>query len=215
MSRFHECDDFESNYVYLWESRVERIIKGKRGQQKLREFIEALLALPKLRLIASAIAKPNGEVCAIGAVAKHRGIDLNRDTVKDVYDPGRRAWVEQEVGGGWEGSDVETASLGEELGFTRTLAWEIGFKNDVELPDQRWFVPERPVRLDVPVFTEPDPRERLYGYGHNARPKEEIIVYVPDYDRAHFEGVTPEERWQRMYDWACSKVRWNLPAVAA
>lgn len=205
MSRFSEgeCD---SNYGFLWASRVERIVNGRRGQKVLRELIDALLALPERRLIAGAIATPSGEVCAVGALAKHKGIDLNRDTER---------WSQGQchpVAGGWRGSDHETAELGASIGMTWTLAWEIGFMNDAELLPLQ--TPRKSVALDVPLFEED---QRFWSGDPNRKvpPREITSAYVPDYDAAKWaRGYTPEERWQAVYDWACSKVRWNLPVAA-
>jgi len=134
MSRFDSGGDSYSNYCFLWESRVLRVIEGKRGQRVMREFAEALLALPQRRLIAGNISTPQGEVCAIGAYAKAKGVNLNRES----------ASLDDETLVGWEGSESETAELGESLGMTYTLAWEIGSKNDEEFaahrytPEKRW-----------------------------------------------------------------------------
>lgn len=208
MSRFSEGDyDSESNYAYLWPARVEQVVNGKRGQKMLRELTYALLALPERRLIAGAIAKPNGEVCTVGALAKYKDVDLNRG-----YERFNRATLQYETfeGEGWQGDEHETATLGAELGLTWTLAWQLGYMNDVEMPDREWHVPTKWVTFDVPI-------ERAPGQSWSTRPGPPSFAThasVPDYDRAAYRGVTPEERWQRMYDWACSKVRWNLPVAA-
>jgi hypothetical protein len=195
VSRYSDDYDFDSNYCYLWESRVNQVIRGKRGQRMLREFIYALLELPERRLIAGHIVK-NGEVCAVGALAKKRGVleSCNESCDHDASD---------------------TARLGESLGLTYTLAWEIGYLNDVECP-----APEKPmarrVKLDVPLIEEPDPRARYYG--GNSRmmmPTEVREVWVRDYNGAFVDGYSPEQRWQKLYEWACSKVRWDLPVVVA
>lgn len=195
MSRFHENDDFDSNYCYLWDSRVRQTIKGKRGQKMLREFIDALLELPSRRLIAGNIVK-NGEVCAVGALAKKRGVDL------EPWDDGTA-------------DDDTTARLGVAMGLTYTLAFEMGFLNDVEYAPPSGYRTKR-IKLDVPILTEPDPRHRYYGDSALARPLAITDACVVDYsDRYAFEdGCSPEERWQRMYEWACKNVRWELPVPA-
>lgn len=201
MSRFSE-GECESNYAYLWPARVQQVIDGKRGQRILRELIDALLALPERRLIAGAIAK-HGEVCAVGALAKKRGVELT--TERDVIIDGK--WGKH-VFDEWEGGDQETAELGASLGMTWTLAWEIGYKNDVEFSPVQ--MPMKSVVLDVPIINEP-----VQGWGIAlSRPRPQLSAYVPDYNAARWaRGYSPEERWQAVYDWACSKVRWQLPVA--
>lgn len=72
MSRFGEGDgeEFAGQYE-LWRANAERAIKGRRGQQTLRDLEAALVALPSKRLIAGHLAF-RGEVCAIGALVAHR-----------------------------------------------------------------------------------------------------------------------------------------------
>ena len=51
--------------------------RGRRGQAFLKEMLAALDALPEKKLIAGELIEPDtGEVCAIGAVGKARGIDM-------------------------------------------------------------------------------------------------------------------------------------------
>jgi hypothetical protein len=160
----------------MWDANMERIYCGKRGQKVLRELIAALLALPERRLVADVIQKPEtGEVCAIGALAKYRGID-----------PGE-----------FEDSDDGTIELGEKLGLGFMLSWQIGAENDLHCP--RLKLQSKHVMLDVPVEVS-----SWYGDG---RPSYQEVVSVSDYLR----GYSPEERWQHIYNWAASKIRWSLP----
>jgi len=111
----YDCENLE-----LWRNAVERAIKGKRGQKFLRELADAMDAMPAKRLISGAlIDETTGEVCAIGAVCKARGLDVSR---VEVFDP-------QAVGGA--------------VGIARALAAEIEWINDeddrsTETPEQRW-----------------------------------------------------------------------------
>jgi len=191
MSRFNEGDS-ESHYGFLWPARVRQVIEGKRGQRVMRELAEALLALPERRLIAGNIATAQGEVCAIGAYAKAKGVDLNRDL----------ASVDGKDLAGWEGSDSDTAELGELLGMTHTLAWEIGFKNDVEFDDRRVIIDSDLVPMTL--WTE-------YS-DFTGKPE---VVYARTLGTIRCQrGYTPEQRWEAMYAWAISKVeKWHLPAV--
>ncbi len=60
-----------------WRGWVASAIRGKRGQRFLTELITALDAMPNKRLIAGAL-EHEGQVCALGALGKARGIDLNK-----------------------------------------------------------------------------------------------------------------------------------------
>jgi hypothetical protein len=81
MSRSGYNEDCE--YVELYRSAVRRAIRGKRGQAFLRELIAALDALSEKKLIADEFER-DGEVCALGAVALARAMDM-RD-LNRIYD---------------------------------------------------------------------------------------------------------------------------------
>ena len=111
-----ECDD--AGALNLWRGAVGRAIKGKRGQAFFRDMKEALEALPRKRLIAGDLVR-DGEVCAMGAVAVKRGLDVSR------VDPTDRDQV---------------ASL---FNIAPALAAEISYENDeggwhTLTPEQRW-----------------------------------------------------------------------------
>lgn len=91
MSRFKEYDD-DYEYAALnegrWWNNVRQILAGKKGQKILKEFEQALLAMPRKQLIDGDICKqeyvfdelglPNPVdglygVCAIGAYALYKG----------------------------------------------------------------------------------------------------------------------------------------------
>jgi hypothetical protein len=63
---------------------VNRAIWGKRGQKLLRDLLAALDALPRKRLIAEEFENEAGEVCALGALGRERGVNLA--TLEDPYD---------------------------------------------------------------------------------------------------------------------------------
>ena len=59
--------------------RLASATRGKRGQALLREMEAALLALPEKRLCADVAVSPrNGEVCAFGAVALKRKLEVGK-----------------------------------------------------------------------------------------------------------------------------------------
>lgn len=111
------CDD---NWQLIrWRGQVASAIRGKRGQTLLRDLLAALDAMPEKRLIAGEL-EAEGEVCALGAVGKARGLDMSEI---DPYEP----------------EDVAVA-----FNIAQQLASEIVFENDEngpwsgETPEQRW-----------------------------------------------------------------------------
>lgn len=116
MSRSGYTDDCE--YLALYRGNVERTLRGRRGQAFLRELAAALDAMPEKALIADALIDEQGDVCAMGAVCKARGMDasaIDYDSPDDV---------------------------GKALGISRIMAAEIAYMNDewVEdrTPERRW-----------------------------------------------------------------------------
>lgn len=110
-----DCDGWD---LIRWRGAVKSAIRGARGQQLLRDMLAALDAMPVKRLIASTL-ETNGEVCALGAVGKTRGIDMSR---LDPEDPQK---------------------VSEAFGVASALVQEIAFMNEEwvsydETPEQRW-----------------------------------------------------------------------------
>jgi hypothetical protein len=77
MSRSGYSDDCDGWDLIRWRGAVKSALRGKRGQSFLREMAAALDAMPKKRLIESALVREDGEVCAMGAVCKARGLDVS------------------------------------------------------------------------------------------------------------------------------------------
>lgn len=73
MSRSGYTDDPEN--LAVWRGRVASATRGKRGQAFFRALIAALDAMPEKRLIVGEL-EAGGEVCAIGALGRARGIDM-------------------------------------------------------------------------------------------------------------------------------------------
>lgn len=118
MSRSGYSDDGEIP-VALWRKAVDHAILGKRGQAFLYELAAALDAMPVKELIAEEIVSASGEVCAIGAVAVARKLDVTRL------------------------DDGDGEAVGQAFGVARTLACEIAYQNDewgprAETPAERW-----------------------------------------------------------------------------
>lgn len=73
MSRSGYSDD--GDYA-MWRGMVASATRGKRGQQFFRDLLSALDAMPEKRLIRDAL-EDGGEVCAIGALGRAKGIDMS------------------------------------------------------------------------------------------------------------------------------------------
>ena len=103
--------------LFRWRGAVAAAIKGERGQALLRELLEALDAMPVKELIAGSLQFEGG-VCALGALAQKRGIDVAN------IDP----------------EDYERVA--KVFGVAGALAQEIEFLNDeqcaLNTPGQRW-----------------------------------------------------------------------------
>ena len=124
MSRSGYSEDYEQWSAIMWRGAVRSAIRGKRGQAFLREMLEALDALPKKRLISYSIVERDletgyVEVCAIGAVAVRRALDV-------------------------KGLDPEERELvAARFGIAPALAAEIAYENDEahyysETPEHRF-----------------------------------------------------------------------------
>ena len=81
MSRSGYCDDADERLA-LWRGTVASSIRGRRGQAALKEMLAALDALPAKRLVAEELEVDGGmpwqrgDVCALGALGRARGLDL-------------------------------------------------------------------------------------------------------------------------------------------
>lgn len=76
MSRSGYSDDIDQWALIKWRGQVASAIRGKRGQKLLREMLAALEAMPEKRLVKGDLETPEGDVCALGALGKVRGIDM-------------------------------------------------------------------------------------------------------------------------------------------
>lgn len=119
MSRSGYTDDCDGWDLIRWRGAVAAAIRGKRGQAFLLEMWRAMTALPEPKLIANSLVARDGAVCAMGAVARTRGLDLSQ---VDPEDGDRVAEI---------------------FGIPPSLAKEIAFLNDDEwgrklTPEARW-----------------------------------------------------------------------------
>ncbi len=118
MSRSGYSEDLEQWDLIKWRGQVASAIRGKRGQKFLTDLLQALDSLPEKRLIADDLEDEDGEVCAIGALGKARGLDMSQ------IDPE-------------EPEDVASA-----FGIAHQLAQEVAWMNDEnynrETPEERF-----------------------------------------------------------------------------
>lgn len=105
-------DEDRPGQFALWDANVKRSVRSKRGQQELRELETALLALPDKRLVHGRLVTDDGDVCAIGCYAKHKGLDLSK------FD-----------------SEDESDEVGIAAGMPRLVAWKVVALNDIEIDD--------------------------------------------------------------------------------
>lgn len=117
MSRFNYTDEEDRPGQFaLWQANCTRSLRGKAGQEALKDLEAALLALPSKRLIADSLIDEEGEVCAVGALALHKKVAIKHDSDADLDTEGFAA---------------------DELGVPRLVAWTIVMMNDEEF-DSRW-----------------------------------------------------------------------------
>ena len=102
----------------LWQGNCERSLRGRQGQQELKELKAALLALPDKSLLYKTLYDEEGGVCAVGAYGRHKGLDLTKFDV-----------------------DSETDEVGIEAGMPKLVAWKVVEMNDILF--DRTFTPEQ------------------------------------------------------------------------
>lgn len=154
MSRFYESGDGE-NWDYIrWAGARKMAFNSKYGQERLREFEEALLALPEKRLsyghLIEAYEIPNGwppppeepdvatalpgDVCAVGAFCAYKMGEGDIVAGKQILFDQRKDDLDYD-------DDQDTVDEGVLAGLRQTMAWEIGFRNDdsrKQTPEQRY-----------------------------------------------------------------------------
>jgi hypothetical protein len=101
-----------------WNAQVKSATRGKRGQAFFRALVEALDALPEKRLVPNSLETTEGEVCALGCLARHRGVDVK------VLSLGNEEFPDEE----WEDSDWD--KLSELFNIAPQLAREVMYHND-------------------------------------------------------------------------------------
>lgn len=121
-SGYVEDDDYdEDGSQACWRGAVASALRGHRGQMFLRAMLKSLDALPAPKLIKEALVTPEGDCCAMGAVALHCGIEV---ADLDPEDP---------------------EAVAKRFGIAGAMAAEIAYENDErsgwraeETPEQRF-----------------------------------------------------------------------------
>jgi hypothetical protein len=119
MSRSNYSDDGDPLDLGRWRAIIASATRGKRGQAFFREALAALDAMPDKKLVKGDLQDDAGCVCTLGAVAAHRGVDLE---TLDTYD---------------------YDELGKTFNIAHQLAQEVMYENDEgswgnETPERRW-----------------------------------------------------------------------------
>jgi len=127
MSRHGYIEDWDGDDSSVlrqgrWQAQLSSAIRGRRGQAFFRALVEALDEMPLRSLAPNSLVTKEGEVCALGCLARHRGIDVTTLELGDPYteDP--------DEGAEWEDSDWET--LAAVFDIAPQLAREVMYEND-------------------------------------------------------------------------------------
>lgn len=123
MSRSGYTDDYGDDdplAMGRWRGAVNSAIRGKRGQQTLREILAALDAMPVKALAAESLVTEEGEFCTLGVLGVQRGIALDK---LDPEDP--------------EG-------VAEAFGIAPAMVREIVYMNDEFIGEWEWVEVEGP-----------------------------------------------------------------------
>lgn len=146
MSRFDFDDDGERHITWqMWQWNLTRALHSKNGHEKLREFRDALMAVPGHRLVRDKVATIEGEVCAIGAFAAFKQTQNGKSWAEATADLNQRLhpvsewWVGEDETDAWSTQYVGIR----ECGLNATLAWQLAYQNDEEFvaagtPEELW-----------------------------------------------------------------------------
>jgi hypothetical protein len=109
-----------------WRGILASATRGKRGQVFFRALVAALDAMPEKRLIANELER-DGEVCALGALGRARGVDMSRLRPEDDECGDEIEW--------------DYGALGDAFAVAPSLTREVMFMNDEldnRTPEARW-----------------------------------------------------------------------------
>lgn len=129
MSRSGYVDDGEN--IAMWRGAVNSAIRGKRGQQLLRELADGMDAMSEKVLIAEELEQ-DGAYCALGVVGAKRGIDMKgidpeeSDVVASKFNIANAlareiTYINDENGTVWVGNKIREETPSER--WTRVRKW--------------------------------------------------------------------------------------------
>jgi hypothetical protein len=148
LMRINYCEEEERPGQFaLWDANCRRSIQGRAGQAALRRLEAALVAMPDKRLVSGKLVTHDGDVCAIGALARAEG----KLPEPEMLDPD-----------GCEYDDCDdTAEFAEtRLNFPHLVAWKVVAENDL-INDVIWEMANGPLQRHEAVYRGPDG----HGYG--------------------------------------------------
>lgn len=118
---------------------MKSALRGKRGQKLLRDLVAALDAMPVKELVPDSFSCDGG-VCALGAVAQYRGVEVPR-TVEVIEDEFGTIPIFEFEGDRFEEDEYDLGEIAAgQLDISSTLAREVMWQNDecYDTPAQRW-----------------------------------------------------------------------------
>lgn len=124
-----DYDETFPNASWLYGANVKRAMRGKRGQKFLRELIAALEKMPDKRLIEGALRTEDGMMCALGAVARERGLEVSGIDPENANQVGKAFKITPMVAREIVSVNDDDFSWQEETPehrYTRVLAWARG-----------------------------------------------------------------------------------------
>lgn len=140
MSRIEYDEDMHRAGIALQLGREKQAISSKRGRAFLLELERVLVAMRPQRLISDVLCDQQGEVCALGAVARSRlvqqGVSWAEAELALCPYNGPDPWLDGEP-------DLDAGRYAmKHLGITATMAWLIQEANDDPIgphrtPEQR------------------------------------------------------------------------------
>lgn len=142
MSRSGYTDYDDGDYpVALYRGTVASATRGKRGQKFYTELLAALDAMPAKELHAEVFDDPDeGKVCALGALARVKGIDTTKFDPEDDH----AAYVLAKKLDVADCLTRETIYMNDEASWRRRIPMRFGDLHGewdayvTETPDQRW-----------------------------------------------------------------------------
>lgn len=83
MSRAGYSDDIDNWVMIKWRGQVMSATRGKRGQALFRDLLSSLDSMPEKALVIGELQDSSGNVCALGALGRDRGIDMSKVDPED------------------------------------------------------------------------------------------------------------------------------------